>query len=178
MRSKQENNIQEKLCKKFVEGGGGFWQVQTQPLMDFLITPCHTVIGNHLPKAQQGQASVTYTLWPKKCCDHLVRPSAAATTATVSSSSIVGFCFTFFSLFFLFTSTRLFCCKYHLKSTRAFHDAHISPLPQQRSSLLPQLRFHNYLMRERSVITHLERIKPKGRQNKQYRVCVCVRVFV
>lgn len=105
MRSKQENNIQEKLCKKFVEEGGGFWQVQTQPLMDFLITLCHTVIGNHLPKAQQGQASVTYTLWPKKCCDHLVRPSAAATTATVSSSSIVGFCFTFFSLLSLYLNT-------------------------------------------------------------------------
>lgn len=67
--------------------------------MDFLITPCHTVIGNHLPKAQQGQASVTYTLWPKKCCDHLVWPSAATTTATASSSSMVGFWFTFFLCF-------------------------------------------------------------------------------
>lgn len=177
MRSKQENNIPEKLCKKFGEGGGGgFWQVQTQPLMDFLITPCHTVIGNHLPKAQQGQASVTYTLRPKKCCDHLVWPSAATTTATASSSSMVGFWFTFFSVFFLFTSTRLFRCEYHLKSTQAFYDAHVSPLPHQHSSLLPQLQSHNYLTRERSVITHLDWIKPKGRQNKQY--SVCVRVFV
>jgi len=51
------------------------------------------------------------------------------------------------------------------------------PLPQQHSLLSPHVWFHNYLMRE-SVITHLEWIKPKGRQNKQYSVCahVCVKM--
>jgi len=68
--SKQESNIQEKLCEK-VWGRGGFWRAQTPPLMGFLITLCHAVIGNHLPKAQQGHASVTHTLWPKQRCDRL-----------------------------------------------------------------------------------------------------------
>jgi len=71
MCSKEENNIQENLCKENL-GKVGFWQAQTQLLMDFLITLCHAVIGNHLPKAQQGQASITHMLQPKKSCDCLL----------------------------------------------------------------------------------------------------------
>lgn len=84
MRSKENNTQGKAVWKKKYLGKVGFRQAQTQPLMDFLITLCHAVIGNHLPKAQQGQASVTSVLQPKKFWDRLLWPSTATTAEILS----------------------------------------------------------------------------------------------